>query len=278
MNLVADALNRKVQNAMLTSLTISKVHEHLGTSGWTYQISRDYFIVSSIQVEPQILSSIKAAQRTDPHIHRLKELSQIGQIENFSVTSYGSLRFNGRIVVPNLIYLKEAILWEAHCSRHSIHPGIQKILSKLAHFIPYERTCTYMKMAKLYIDHIVRLHGVPVTIVSNREPRFSSKFWGSLQSFLGSKLAMSTAYHPQKDVQSEKTIQKLEDGSRAVVMDLKGGWQESLSLVEFSYNNSFQATIGMAPFEALYGRNCRSTIYWEDVGERQMSKQNLFKK
>ncbi|XP_073045983.1 uncharacterized protein [Primulina eburnea] len=106
MNLVADALSRKVQNAMLTSLTISKVHEHLGTSGWTYQISGDYFIVSSIQVEPQILSSIKAAQKTDPHIHRLKELSRTGQTEKFSVVSDDSLRFNGRLVVPNLIDLK----------------------------------------------------------------------------------------------------------------------------------------------------------------------------
>ncbi|XP_073273259.1 uncharacterized protein [Primulina huaijiensis] len=318
MNLVADALSRKVQNAMLTSLTISKVHEHLGTSGWTYQISGDYFVVSSIQVEPQVLSRIKAAQRTDPHIHRLKELYRTGQTEKFSVASDGSLRFIGRLEGPNLIDLKEAILREAHCSRHSIHPGIRKMyhtlrahywwegmkkdishfvakcltcqqvkaermrpggmlhslevpqwnwehiamdfvthiprsnhgcdaiwvivdrLSKSAHFIPYDRTCTYMKMAKLYIDHIVKLHGVPVTIVSDRDPRFASKFWGSLQSALGSKLAMSTAYHPQTDGQSERTIQTLEDMLRAVVMDFKGGWQESLSLVEFSYNNSFQ--------------------------------------
>ncbi|XP_075480500.1 uncharacterized protein LOC142521157 [Primulina tabacum] len=135
MNLVADALSRKVQNAMLTSLTISKVHEHLGTSGWTYQISGDYFIMSSIQVEPQILSRIKAAQKTDLHIHRLKELSRTGQTEKFSVASDGSLRFNGRLVVPNLIDLKEAILREAHCSRHSIHLGIRKMYHTLrAHY------------------------------------------------------------------------------------------------------------------------------------------------
>ncbi|XP_075500089.1 uncharacterized protein LOC142538669 [Primulina tabacum] len=135
MNLVADALSRKVHNAMLTSLTISKVHEHFGTSGWTYQISGDYFIVSSIQVEPQILSRIKAAQKTDLHIHRLKELSRTGQTEKFSVASDGSLRFNGRLVVPNLIDLKEVILKEAHCSRHSIHPGIRKMYHTLrAHY------------------------------------------------------------------------------------------------------------------------------------------------
>ncbi|XP_075500149.1 uncharacterized protein LOC142538737 [Primulina tabacum] len=77
-------------------------------------------------------------------------------------------------------------------------------------------------MAKLYIDHIVRLHGVPVTIVSDRDPRFASNFWGSLQSALGSKLVMSIVYHPQTDGQSERTIQTLEDGLRAVVMDFKG--------------------------------------------------------
>ncbi|XP_073273263.1 uncharacterized protein [Primulina huaijiensis] len=161
MNLVADALSRKVQNAMLTSLTISKVHEHLGTLGWTYQISGDYFVVSSIQVEPQILSRIKAAQKTDPHIHRLKEFSRTGQTEKFSVASVGNLRFNGRLVVKAERMRPGGML-------HSLEVPQ---LSKSAHFIPYDRTCTYMKMAKLYIDHIVRLHGVPITIVSDRDPR-----------------------------------------------------------------------------------------------------------
>ncbi|XP_073026627.1 uncharacterized protein [Primulina eburnea] len=162
MNLVADALSRKVQNSMLTSLTISKVHEHLGTSGWTYQISGNYFIVSSIQVEPQILSRIKAAQKTDPHIHRLKELSRTGQTEKFSVASDGSLRFNGRLLVPNLIDLKEAILKEAHCSRHSIHPGIRKMYHTLrahywwegmkkdiSHFVAKCLTCQQVKAERM---------------------------------------------------------------------------------------------------------------------------------
>ncbi|XP_073067158.1 uncharacterized protein [Primulina eburnea] len=131
MNQVADALSRKVQPKMLASLTISKVHEHLGTSGWTYQSNGDYLIVSSIQVEPQIVSKIKASQRTDPHVHRLKELTQTGQSDKFSVASDGCLRYNGRLVVPNLIDLKEAILREAHCSRHSIHPGIRKMYHTL---------------------------------------------------------------------------------------------------------------------------------------------------
>ncbi|XP_075481213.1 uncharacterized protein LOC142521925 [Primulina tabacum] len=135
MNLFVDALSRKAQNAMLTSLNISKVHEHLGTSGWTYQTSGDYFIVLSIKVEPHIITSIKTTQRTDPHIHRLKELAQTDQSDKFRVASDCSLRFNGRFVVPNLIDLKEAILREAHCSRHSIHPGNRKMYHTLrAHY------------------------------------------------------------------------------------------------------------------------------------------------
>ncbi|XP_073035231.1 uncharacterized protein [Primulina eburnea] len=263
-----DALSRKVQNAMLTSLTISKVHEHLGTSGWTYQISGDYFIVSSIQVEPQILSRIKAAQKTDPHIHRLKELSRTGQTEKFSVASDGSPRFNGRLLVPNLIDLKEAILKEAHCSRHSIHPGIRKMYHTLrahywwegmkkdiSHFVAKCLTCQQVKAERMRPGGMLHSLEVPqwnwehiaMDFVTHL-PRYNRGcdaiwFWGSLQSALGSKLAMSTAYHPQTDGQSERTIQTLEDMLRAAVMDFKGGWQESLSLVEFSYNNSFQATI-----------------------------------
>ncbi|KZV17593.1 hypothetical protein F511_37213 [Dorcoceras hygrometricum] len=111
-------------------------------------------------------------------------------------------------------------------------------LSKSAHFIPYDRTYSYKKMAQLYMDNVVRLHGIPVSIVSDRDPRFTSKFWSSLQDALGTKLAMSTAYHPQTDGQTERTIQTLEDMLRSVIMDFGGNWQDTLSLVEFSYNNS----------------------------------------
>ena len=72
----------------------------------------------------------------------------------------------------------------------------------------------------------------------------------------------STAFHPQTDGQSERTIQTLEDMLRACVLEFKGSWVKYLSLVEFAYNNSYQASIGMAPFEALYERKCRTPIYW----------------
>jgi hypothetical protein len=143
-------------------------------------------------------------------------------------------------------------------------------LTKSAHFIPYKINDSMQKMAELYIREIVRLHGVPNSIVSDRDPRFTSKFWGRLQDAMGTRLNFSTAYHPQTDGQSERTIRILEDMLRLCVLDFKGNWINFLPLVEFAYNNSFQATIGMAPYEGLYGRKCRSPLYWDEVGEKQL--------
>ena len=88
---------------------------------------------------------------------------------------------------------------------------------------------------------------------------------------------MSTAFHPQTDGQSEQTIQILEDMLRACVLDLKGSWDEHLPLVEFSYNNSYQATIQMAPYEALYGRPCRLPICWTEMGDSSITGPDLIR-
>ncbi|GJY06464.1 putative reverse transcriptase domain-containing protein [Tanacetum coccineum] len=110
------------------------------------------------------------------------------------------------------------------------------------------------KLARLYLKEVVTRHGIPVSIICDRDPRFASNFWRSLQSALGTNLDMSTAYHPQTDGQSERTIQTLEDMLRACAIDFGKGWVNHLPLVEFSYNNSYHASIKAAPFEATYGR------------------------
>ena len=110
------------------------------------------------------------------------------------------------------------------------------------------------------------LQGVPVSIVLDRDPRFMAHFWKSFQKDMGTRLTMSTAYHPQADGLSERTIQVFEDMLRACVLDHKGSWEEHLPLVEFAYNNSYQESIQMAPYEALYGRPCRSSLCWIEVG------------
>ena len=140
-------------------------------------------------------------------------------------------------------------------------------LTKTAHFLPIRVTDSIEALSRLYIREIIRLHGIPVSIVSDRDPRFTARFWQGLQSALGTKLLFSTAYHPQTDGQSERTIQVLEDMLRACVLDFRGSWEDHLPLVEFAYNNSYQSSIEMAPYEALYGRPCRSPVCWSELGE-----------
>ncbi|KZV40786.1 DNA/RNA polymerase superfamily protein [Dorcoceras hygrometricum] len=141
-------------------------------------------------------------------------------------------------------------------------------LTKSAHFLPVKMTYEVSRYAELYVKEIVRLHGVPISIVSDRDPKFTSAFWKSLHKAMGTKLTFSTAFHPQTDGQSERVIQILEDLLRACIVDFSAGWDVSLPLVEFAYNNSFQASIQMAPYEALYGRKCRTPLHWDEVGER----------
>ncbi|KAJ4978703.1 hypothetical protein NE237_009483 [Protea cynaroides] len=143
-------------------------------------------------------------------------------------------------------------------------------LTKTARFIPIRPQYTLERLAKLYVDNIVRLHGVPESIVSDRDPRFTSKFWKRLQKAMGTTLKFNTAFHPQTDGQSERTIQILEDMLRACVTDFKGSWDERLPLTEFAYNNSYQAIIQMSPYEALYGRKCQTPLFWNEVGERSI--------
>ncbi|PRQ42384.1 putative nucleotidyltransferase, Ribonuclease H [Rosa chinensis] len=143
-------------------------------------------------------------------------------------------------------------------------------LTKSAHFLAVKETFSLDKLAKLYVDEIVRLHGVPESIVSDRDARFTSKFWRKVHKCLGTELQFSTAFHPQTDGQSERTIQTLEDMLRACSLQFKGSWDKHLALMEFAYNNSYHSSIGMAPYEALYGKQCRTPLCWDEVGERQL--------
>ncbi|GJV59854.1 putative reverse transcriptase domain-containing protein [Tanacetum coccineum] len=144
-------------------------------------------------------------------------------------------------------------------------------LTKSAIFMPMRETDPMDKLARMYLKEVVTKHGIPVSIICDRDPRFASNFWKSLQKALGTSLDMSTAYHPQTDGQSERTIQTLEDMLRACVIDFGNGWVKHLPLVEFSYNNSYHASIKAAPFEALYGRKCRSPVCWAEVGQVQLT-------
>ena len=150
-------------------------------------------------------------------------------------------------------------------------------LTKSTHFLAVRMTFTLERFCWLYIREIVRLHGVLVSIMSDRDPRFMAHFWKSFLKAMGTQLTMSTTFHPQTDGQSERTIHVLEDMLRVCVLDHKGSWEENLPLVEFTYNNSYQESIQMAPYEELYERPFRSPICWTEVGENSITGPDLIR-
>nr|GEW90090.1 putative reverse transcriptase domain-containing protein [Tanacetum cinerariifolium] len=191
--------------------------------------------------------------------------------------------------IPSVGGVKKLIMDEAYTSRYLVHLGANKMyydlrdlywwpgmkrnisrLTKSAHFLPIREDYKTEKLVRIYINKILARHGVPVSIILDRDGRFISHLWQALQKALGTKLNMSIAYHPETDDQSERTIQTLEDMLRACVMDFGGSWVTHLLLVEFSYNNSYHKSIKYAPFEALYGCKCISTVIWAEVGESQL--------
>ncbi|CAN6579246.1 unnamed protein product [Malus baccata var. baccata] len=131
-----------------------------------------------------------------------------------------------RMYVPNNAELKKEIIDEAHISAYAMHPEVREKY-------PLSR------LAKLFILKIVKYHGVPIDIISDRDPRFTFKFWVAFQEALGTRLLYST---------------------------FGDGWHDCL--MEFDYNNSYHSSIGMAPFEALYGKFCRTLLCWSEVGKR----------
>ncbi|GKC45752.1 putative reverse transcriptase domain-containing protein [Tanacetum coccineum] len=216
--------------------------------------------------------------------------------EKLELRTDGTLCLNGRSWLPCYGDLRTVIMHESHKSKYSIHSGSDKMyqdmkkqylwpnmkadiatyvivdrLTKSVIFVPIRETDPMDKLARMYLKEVVMRYGIPLSIICDRGPRFASNFWRSLQNAFGTSLDMSTTYHPQTDGQSERTIQTLEDMLRACAIDFRKGWVNHLpSVVEFSYKNSDHASIKAAPFEALYGRKCRSPICWTEVGETQI--------
>ncbi|XP_071926100.1 uncharacterized protein [Coffea arabica] len=127
-------------------------------------------------------------------------------------------------------------------------------LTKSAHFLPVSMSFSLEKLVKLYTEEILRLHGIPVSIVYDRDPRFVSRFWQKFQESLGTKLKFSTAYHPQTDGQPERIIQTLEDLLRSCILDF------GVIKPQFKWHL----------MKLLYGRRCRSPIHWDEIGEKKI--------
>jgi hypothetical protein len=142
-------------------------------------------------------------------------------------------------------------------------------LMKTAHFLAVKTSYRSPQYAEKYIAEIVRLHGIPKTIVSDRGSQFTAHFWEHLHKGLETSLIHSTAYHPQTDDQTKRVNAVLEDMLRACVLSSRGSWESWLPLAEFTYNNSYQESIKIVPFEALYGRKCRTPLNCIEPGERR---------
>jgi transposase InsO family protein len=144
-------------------------------------------------------------------------------------------------------------------------------LTKVAHFIPVKTTYSGLQLARLYMSRIVCLHGVPKKIVSDKGTQFTLMFWERLHETLDTQLLFSSAYHPQTDGQTERVNQILEDMLRACALQYGRSWDNNLSYVKFSYRNSYQESLKMAPFEMLYGRRCQTLLFWSETGEWKVS-------
>lgn len=141
-------------------------------------------------------------------------------------------------------------------------------LTKSTHFLAIKLSFFVKQLAAVYASQIVRYHGIPN--ISDLDSQFTSKFWKSVHQAMGTKLNFSTTFHPQMDRQFEWTIQTLKDMLRACTLDFQGEWDKKLPLIELFYNNSYHASIGMAPYEALCGRKCRSLVHWYKTREKEL--------
>ncbi|KAA3488432.1 reverse transcriptase [Gossypium australe] len=263
-NIVADALSRKslfALKAMSTQMTLLE----------------DGSVLAELRAKPLFLQEICEAQKDDNRLQSKRALCESGVENDELIRKILHEAHNGCLNVhpgntKMYQYLKKWYWWLG--MKKDISKFVSKCLIcqqvKAEHQVPsgllqpimvpewkWDRITmdfvTGLPLTPKNKDAVVRLHGVPLSIISDRDPRFTSRFWKKLQEALGTKLSFGTDFHPQTDGQSERTIQILEDMLRCCVLEFHSSWEKYLPLVEFAYNNSFQSSLNMAPYKALYG-------------------------
>jgi hypothetical protein len=245
----------ELRKKILDEAHLSKFSMHLGSNKMYHDLRSLYWWTRMKREIAKYLSECDTCQRI-----KASHLKAAGPLQPLPIPSWKweDICMDFIVGLPNT-------------SRH--HDSIWVIvdrLTKTAHFLPVHTTHKTEKYAEIYVDQIVRLHGIPKTIVSDRGALFVARFWEQLQESLGTHVIRSSAYRPQTDGQTERVNQILEDMLRACVLHYGKDWDKCLSLAEFSYNNSYQSSLKMAPFEALYGRRCRTPLNWSQAGERNI--------
>jgi hypothetical protein len=224
----------------------TKMYQDLKQNFWWTRMKRE---IAKYVLECDICQRVKASHQ-----------KTVGILQPLSIPSWKWEDINMDFIVglPNTT-LRHDSIWV-----------IVDRLTKTAHFLPVHTTYNAKKYAEIYLDQIVRLHGIHKKIISDRGAQFVARFWEQLQDALGTKLIRSSAYHPQTDGQTKRINQILEDMLRACVLQYDMHWDRCLPLAEFSYNNSYQTSLKTAPFEALYSRWCRTPLSWSQTGERKI--------
>ncbi|XP_052723766.1 uncharacterized protein LOC128193721 [Vigna angularis] len=251
-NVVADALSRKVVHVSSMMVRELQLVESFRDLRLQFDLEPNSIKCCNLRISSDVFDRIREKQFEDEDLVKILNALGTDQAKEFNTGTDSFLRYMGRTCIPNDGELKRIILEEGHQSRLSMHPvknhdSIWVIVDRLtnsAHFLAVNLKMSMTKLTQLYINEI---------------------------NELGSKVQMSSAYHPQTDGQSERTIQTLEDLLGTCVLDHMDIWNEVLPLVEFTYNNSFQSSIGMAPFEALYGRKCQTPLCWFQEGEKVLT-------
>jgi hypothetical protein len=247
--------NKDLKKKTLDEAHLSKFSMHLGSTKMYHDLKPLYWWTRMKREIAQYVSECDTCQRI-----KASHLKSVGALQPLSIPSWkwDDISMDFIVGLPNTSHHHDSI-WV-----------IVDRLTKVAHFLPVHTTNKAQKYAELYIDQILCLHGLPRTIVSDRGAPFVARFWEQLQESLGTKLIRSSAYQPQTDGQTERVNQILEDMLRACAIDCGKNWDKHLSLAEFAYNNSYQSSLRMAPFEALYGRRCRTPLNWSQPGERDV--------
>jgi hypothetical protein len=237
----------KLRKQILDEAHLSKFSMHPGSTKMYQDLKQNFWWTRMRREITKYVSECDTCQRV-----KASHLKIVGILQPLPISSWKweDISMDFIVGLPNT------------SQRHDSVWVIVDRLTKTARFLTMHTTFNAKKYAEIYIDQIVRLHGVPKTIISDRGAQFIAWFWEQLQHALGTKLIRSSAYHPQTDGQTERVNQILEDMFRACVLQYDKNWDKCLSLAEFSYNNSYQTSLKMAPFEALYSRRCRTPLSW----------------
>jgi hypothetical protein len=247
--------DHKLRKQILDETHLSKFSMHPGSTMMYQDLKKNFWWTRMKREIAKYVSECDICQRV-----KASHLKTAGIIQPLSIPSWKweDISMDFIVDLPNTS-LRHDSIWV-----------VVDRFTKAARFLPVHTMYNANKYAEIYLDQIICLYGIPKTIISDRGAQFIARFWEQLQQALGTKLIRSSAYHPQTDGQTKRVNQIWEDMLRACVLQYDKNWDKCLSLAEFSYNNSYQTSLKMAPFEALYGRRCRTPLSWSQTGERKI--------